>query len=324
MDCVFAGGELDGAMWDTSAAPMVSDIVVENDRFPPPRVRRRAKQGGNLRRLALMFFFDDDEETEEEDEENEDKEEEEENASNAGEDASYVPLISEVQDTAVEMAAEAAGQAADWLEGETSRKLDEAKAQLMKVIQSVDARAKPQAQALQKLLNSSRFRNLLDSAPATRKILELISKTSNGQKVTKTLEEVSVELRNIQEKGAAPLLQKLLNSQLEARTGYSSGQLLRIFRITAVEMARDTRELKKLQTYLEKLQETVNENNWDDVADNFSTFYALQRHLQGERSQQVFQMIWKSPYLRQGVLFLLHDKFVLLLSFLLVFMMFKK
>ena len=61
------------------------------------------------------------------------------------------------------------------------------------------------------------------------------------------------------------------------------------------------------QAYLEKMQETVNENNWDDVLDNFTCFFALQKHLQGERSQQIFQMVWKDRAFRacvqQAVLF---------------------
>lgn len=61
--------------------------------------------------------------------------------------------------------------------------------------------------------------------------------------------------------GVAPLLRNLADSQLKARTGYSSGQLLRIFRVSALQMARDTRELTKLQGYVEKLQETVTLKN---------------------------------------------------------------
>ena len=220
--------------------------------------------------------------------------------------ATYVPLL--VQETAVEMAEEAAGQAADWAAAQQWRQLEKAQAQLTKVIGTVDATVKPQAKALQKLLNKSSFRKLSSSAPATTtKILELISKTGAGKKVCKTLEKVGVELKQIEDKGTAPLLQKLLDSQLEARTGYSSGQLLRIFRVTAIQMARDSRELKKLQAYLEKLQDTVNENNWDDVADNFSCFYALQKHLQGERSKQVFRIIWKNQELRECALLIVDE-----------------
>eukprot|EP00913_Durusdinium_trenchii_P004344 g4027.t1 len=130
------------------------------------------------------------------------------------------------------------------------------------------------------------------------KIAEVILQTKSGKKVSETLEKVQNHLQSIKESGVAPLLRNLADSQLKARTGYSSGQLLRIFRVSALQMARDTRELTKLQGYVEKLQETVNENNWDDVIASFSCFYALQMHLQGERSQQVFQLIWKDEDFR--------------------------
>lgn len=327
--CRFAGKELDEVVWDVAAAPFVHGLQVENDEFAAPPLRLSKNQGSNLRRLVMMLFFDDDDDDNDDDDDDDDGEEsdedEEKEAEKDGEDekeekeeedtadtskdtskredvvdATYVPLL--VQETAVEMAEEAAGQAADWAAAQQWRQLEKAQAQLTKVIGTVDATVKPQAKALQKLLNKSSFRKLSSSAPATTtKILELISKTGAGKKVCKTLEKVGVELKQIEDKGTAPLLQKLLDSQLEARTGYSSGQLLRIFRVTAIQMARDSRELKKLQAYLEKLQDTVNENNWDDVADNFSCFYALQKHLQGERSKQVFRIIWKNQELRECV-----------------------
>jgi len=333
--CRFAGKELDEVVWDVAAAPFVHGLQVENDEFAAPPLRLSKNQGSNLRRLVMMLFFDDDDDDNDDDDDDDDGEEsdedEEKEAEKDGEDekeekeeedtadtskdtskredivdATYVPLL--VQETAVEMAEEAAGQAADWAAAQQWRQLEKAQAQLTKVIGTVDATVKPQAKALQKLLNKSSFRKLSSSAPATTtKILELISKTGAGKKVCKTLEKVGVELKQIEDKGTAPLLQKLLDSQLEARTGYSSGQLLRIFRVTAIQMARDSRELKKLQAYLEKLQDTVNENNWDDVADNFSCFYALQKHLQGERSKQVFRIIWKNQELRECALLIVDE-----------------
>lgn len=331
--CRFAGKELDEVVWDVAAAPFVHGLQVENDEFAAPPLRLSKNQGSNLRRLVMMLFFDDDDDDNDDDDDDDDGEESDEDEEKGAEEkdgedeekdeedtadtskredvvdaATYVPLL--VQETAVEMAEEAAGQAADWAAAQQWRQLEKAQAQLTKVIGTVDATVKPQAKALQKLLNKSSFRKLSSSAPATTtKILELISKTGAGKKVCKTLEKVGVELKQIEDKGTAPLLQKLLDSQLEARTGYSSGQLLRIFRVTAIQMARDSRELKKLQAYLEKLQDTVNENNWDDVADNFSCFYALQKHLQGERSKQVFRIIWKNQELRECALLIVDEIF---------------
>jgi len=66
-------------------------------------------------------------------------------------------------------------------------------------------------------------------------------------------------------------------------------------------MARDTRELEDIAKFLDKLQETVNKNNWDEVIDNFLCLYDMHQRLRGQRSRQVFSEIWKNEELRRSV-----------------------
>ena len=318
-DLWFAGGELDGATWELSGAPRLGNVIVEGKKFGAPSKPKGRPKTGNLRRLVTMLFFgdgDEEEEEEEDDEDDEDEEDEMEQAGNQEEEQSKevsedqegknedggcsMPLM----DTVIE---DAVVTAADHAEAIAAQKLqaavERAKAQIAKLIQLADDVAKPQAEALQKLLVSKTFLKLSKLKPETMtKIAELVSSTKSGQKVSKVMEHVRNQLKSVQHSGVAPLLRNLADSQLSARTGYSSGQLLRIFRVSAIQMARDVRELHKLQTYLDKLQETVNENNWDDVTASFTYFYALQAHLQGERSQQIFQLIWKEELFRSWIM----------------------
>lgn len=67
------------------------------------------------------------------------------------------------------------------------------------------------------------------------------------------------------------------------------------------QMAGDTRELEDITNYLEKLQETVNVNNWDDIVDNFMCLYDLHTQLKGERSCAIFLSIWKDEKLRKSI-----------------------
>eukprot|EP00438_Fugacium_kawagutii_P000849 Skav222060 [mRNA] locus=scaffold707:203264:204496:- [translate_table: standard] len=313
----FSGGELDGATWQHSGTPQLNaTVTVKDGKFGAASKRKGRAQGGNLRRLVMMLFFDDedeeveedetdeeeDDETEEgngeemEEEENEEKEDGEENQGEKEDGSSRMPLM----DTVIE---DVLVTAADQVEAIAAKKLqaavERAKTQIAELIKRADDVAKPQAKALQKLFVSKTFLKLSKLEPETMtKIAEVVSSTKSGKKVSKVLEDVRNQLKSVQRSGVGPLLRNLADSQLLARTGYSSGQLLRIFRVTAIQMARDVRELQKLQAYLDKLQETVNENNWDDVTASFTYFYALQAHLQGERSQQIFQLIWKDELFR--------------------------
>ncbi|CAK8988704.1 Secreted effector protein PipB2 (Type III effector PipB2) [Durusdinium trenchii] len=308
----FAGGELEESLWEPSGPPSVGALFVEEEAYLAAPVLCRSKpQGGVLRQLVMLFFEDEGEEEEEDDEEEEEEEEGEEEKESPpsrenSEDpevedhGSSVPLLCAASDVVIE---DIAVVAADQVEAKATKKLQaavsKAEAQISKLVARADSIAKPQAEALQKLLTSKNFLKLSKLEPETvDKIAEVILQTKSGKKVSETLEKVQNHLQSIKESGVAPLLRNLADSQLKARTGYSSGQLLRIFRVSALQMARDTRELTKLQGYVEKLQETVNENNWDDVIASFSCFYALQMHLQGERSQQVFQLIWKDEDFR--------------------------
>lgn len=309
----FSGGELDGATWQHSGTPQLNaTVTVKGQKFGAASKRKGRAQGGNLRRLVMMLFFDDEDEEDETDEEEEDEteegngeemEEEENEESKDGEDegenqdgSSRMPLM----DTVIE---DVVVTAADQVEAIAAKKLqaavERAKTQIAELIKRADDVAKPQAKALQKLFVSKTFLKLSKLEPETMtKIAEVVSSTKSGKKVSKVLEDVRNQLKSVQRSGVGPLLRNLADSQLLARTGYSSGQLLRIFRVTAIQMARDVRELQKLQAYLDKLQETVNENNWDDVTASFTYFFALQAHLQGERSQQIFQLIWKDELFR--------------------------
>lgn len=310
----FSGGELDGATWQHSGTPQLNaTVTVKDGKFGAASKRKGRAQGGNLRRLVMMLFFDDEDEEDEEDETdeeedeteegNEEMEEEENEEGEDGEDqreneegSSRMPLMDTViEDVVVTAANQVEAIAAKKLQAAVER----AKTQIAELIKRADDVAKPQAKALQKLFVSKTFVKLSKLEPETMtKIAEVVSSTKSGKKVSKMLEDVRSQLKSVQRSGVGPLLRNLADSQLLARTGYSSGQLLRIFRVTAIQMARDVRELQKLQTYLDKLQETVNENNWDDVTASFTYFYALQAHLQGERSQQIFQLIWKDELFR--------------------------
>lgn len=93
-------------------------------------------------------------------------------------------------------------------------------------------------------------------------------------------------------------IKKLIDFQLTAPTSYSSG--FACF-IPPFQMTSDLRELEDMLGHIEKLQETVNVNNWDDIIDNFVCMLKLQSQLTGERSRSVFLAMWKGEKLRQSV-----------------------
>ena len=44
----------------------------------------------------------------------------------------------------------------------------------------------------------------------------------------------------------------------------AEGELLAFLKTSPLQMASDQRELEQVENYMEKLQETVNNNNWDE------------------------------------------------------------
>lgn len=145
-------------------------------------------------------------------------------------------------------------------------------------------------------LDEDKQKTLLES-------VRVLGKTTLGGKVQKNIDKFENELKGIKDSGLTPLLTKLADSKLSRVTGYSSGDIFAFMRISPAQMASDQREMDQIEDYLQKLQETVNVNNWDDIVDNFMCLHDLQHSLKGERSRQIFADVWKDGDLRKYVAF---------------------
>lgn len=307
-DADLTGAILDGVKWDKDHPPTGSPSCdpLDEPKFPKRKGRIRFAQAF-VHFLKKLNPWADDEDDEDDDEGDESEEEDEvdepggekpADVAREGEQSECcIPLLdcghdiakdiqSEVQEE-VEKAMDTAAEALDARLDQAARKATQRLNLLMK---ELDAAAKPQVKVLkamvakmqsdaieklgpqkqQKLIDAM---NLLSRLPTVKKGL----KKFNGQ-----IDEFKKQVDQVEGSGLSRLLTKLTNSQLQRATGYSSGDFLAFLKCSPKQMAGDTRELEDITNYLEKLQETVNVNNWDDIVDNFMCLYDLHTQLKGQ------------------------------------------
>ena len=194
----------------------------------------------------------------------------------------------------------------------TEKLADAGRRRVEAALQNLDQRLQPKAQALMKVLENPKMTEMLtEKAMATQGLQESVRKLASlgssvsGKKFEQAFQKFEGELQKRQlEDGGKALtswVMSLGDSHFKAHTGYSSSDLLGFLKVSPKQMARDTRELEEIHNYLEKLQENVNKNNWDDIVDNFVCLYNMYQRLKGERSRQVFTQIWQSEELRRAV-----------------------
>eukprot|EP00913_Durusdinium_trenchii_P031682 g29668.t1 len=212
----------------------------------------------------------------------------------------------EAMETLQEVVIEVADESAE----AAGRKLDEmmkkAEDQLGVALKHIDATMKPHVQALRQIMANNKFKKVFGKlAPEQQKALlgtiTVLGKTEKGKTFAKGVKQFEDELKKLEGEGMSPFVTKLVDSQLQAATGYSSGELFAFLKVSPAQMASDMHELEDISGYVEKLQETVNVNNWDDIVENFLCLYDLQFRLKGERSRKVFATIWKDETLRKCV-----------------------
>eukprot|EP00931_Biecheleriopsis_adriatica_P001386 TRINITY_DN10172_c0_g1_i2.p1 TRINITY_DN10172_c0_g1~~TRINITY_DN10172_c0_g1_i2.p1 ORF type:complete len:664 (-),score=176.69 TRINITY_DN10172_c0_g1_i2:129-2120(-) len=213
-------------------------------------------------------------------------------------------LMSDVQDSAQDLTCAKLDDTEEQLSEKIGTLRKEGKERLLGVMKSIDATVKPRMKAAVSILESFQNEELMKSVKdkqGLKKAFELFSNLKSAKEASSKIDEFEKELKKTGGKGLSLMLAKLADSAFASATGYSSGDCLRIFRYSKADMSNDIRELVNLDGYLEKLHDTVNMNNWDDVIDNFTCLYSMKDRLRGVRSQQVFNAIWKDQGLRYYV-----------------------
>ncbi|CAJ1334353.1 unnamed protein product [Effrenium voratum] len=207
--------------------------------------------------------------------------------------------VREIALTMTQAAAEEAGKKLAYV-------VNMAEARVKETLKQVNAAMKPQVQTLSKILSSAKFRKAFCGLESREqddliRAVSKLAKTTNGKKFVEGIKKFEDQLKQFECEGMLPFITKLTDSHLQAATGYSSGELLAFLKVSPAQMASDMNELEDIAGYIDKLQETVNINNWDDIIDNFLCMYELRLRLKGERSRKVFSDIWKDRRLRQCV-----------------------
>jgi len=297
---------LTAVKWDVDKVPDCTGMKC--DVLPVPRYMKKEQAGGGwlltyLGSRVLKSFLPggEDEETSDDEDSGSEKDEEEEaekdgEAREDAESGSLAPLLGcgkvDVGELAVE---ELAGAGRQRVEG---------------LLQTLDKRLQPQAQALMKVLENPKVSDMLkENSMGAQKLKESLKNVAglksscSDKKFQQAFEKFQAVLQQQQDTGKAlaACVMRLADARFKAHTGYSSGELLGFLKISPKQMARDTRELEDIAKFLDKLQETVNKNNWDEVIDNFLCLYDMHQRLRGQRSRQVFSEIWKNEELRRSV-----------------------
>ena len=287
-----------------------------------PRCQRKAAQRQQqfilkilLKRMIHGEDEDDDGEDEDEDSQDEDEDAQEEVQDNPMLDC-VTPLlccqrwqsaVNDVQDTAVEALEIKVGEVADRSEQKLQELASQGAKKLGKLVQDLDSVAKAKAKALLSVLEhleSDRGRALRSQPKvqaALQDALKQLARTRKGQRFQNDFDNLDKQLKQIRDQGAGRMLRRLADSKFACLTGYTAATCLACLKVSPREMAKHQKELNILATYIGKLQETVNKNNWDDVIDNFLCLYELRDTLSGERAQQVFQALWTDHQLRRCV-----------------------
>ncbi|CAK9023925.1 unnamed protein product [Durusdinium trenchii] len=329
----FTGANLSTAVWERGEAPHCTDVTCEALNIPRFSKKPATRSGAMGALLAKLFraFLPGGAEAEDSDEDGDDDETKtDEGESKEGEDGedeggddqkdedegTSAPLLcngactgyckAEAMETLQEVVIEVADESAE----AAGRKLDEmmkkAEDQLGVALKHIDATMKPHVQALRQIMANNKFKKVFGKlAPEQQKALlgtiTVLGKTEKGKTFAKGVKQFEDELKKLEGEGMSPFVTKLVDSQLQAATGYSSGELFAFLKVSPAQMASDMHELEDISGYVEKLQETVNVNNWDDIVENFLCLYDLQFRLKGERSRKVFATIWKDETLRKCV-----------------------